>query len=94
MPAPPEPVTRPVMTVPAATPVPDSPSVTATVPLEHLVIVRVKPEIDPVQVATVFVVDVTFSVVKLEVIDAIGSQTNSTPALFNSARVMSVPGVV
>ena len=55
----------------------------------------VMPVMAPVQVATVFVVCVIVRVVKFvpdgELYCSIGNQTNSTPMLFNSARVMSTP---
>jgi hypothetical protein len=61
----------PVITVPVVIPVPDSPSVTARVggallpagAVQEEVMVRIKPEIDPVQFATGVVVCVIVSVV-------------------------------
>ena len=99
MPLPPVPVIIPVTTVPAVTPVPISPSVTARVggallpagAVQEEVMVRVKPEIDPVQLATEVVVCTIFSVPDGEMYCVIGNQTKSTPMLFNSTRVMSTP---
>jgi hypothetical protein len=73
-------------------------------PVEQEETVRVVPAMNPVQLAIVGAFGVgprsTWSVVRSWVSEefgvvyvAIGSQTNSTPSLFNSSRVTSIPGI-